>query len=89
MCANYNMPPAVTFELEGCAPVVFSRESMTNDISWLRLCLNCNDELQRIDFVFEDDYLRYWLLTSGLLDCANVAFCESKCECKSFEGIDL
>lgn len=83
MCANYSIPPAVTFEVEGCAPVIFSRESMTNDISWLRLCLDYDMGLQRIDFVEEDDYLRYWLLSSGLLDYANAIISGPEGEGKS------
>jgi hypothetical protein len=64
------LPEVAVLPVEGCKDLVFSRADMTSVDAWFRLVLDHDMNLDRLDFVNEDDYMRYFLLASGLMDYA-------------------
>jgi len=70
MVINYELPPMVEIPVEGCHPLILSRQNMSHDIAWLRLALDHDMSLEASDFVNQDDYYRYFFVACGLMDYA-------------------
>jgi len=67
---SVTLPPMVEIDVEGCAPLKFTRENMSTDIAWLRLALDHDMSLESKDFVSQDDYYKYFFVSCGLMDYA-------------------
>lgn len=69
---DYTKPivlPALNAKLlYGIEPVVFTREDMATDYSWYKFCIKHDIMLDARDFKEYDTYMRYWLISLGLLE---------------------
>jgi len=61
------LPRMIEIPVAGCDPVVIADEDMASDKAWYRLSMKKDFMLQREDFVNDDSFWRYFLVTTGLL----------------------
>jgi hypothetical protein len=65
---DIEVPSLVTIPVPGCEPVVFCRRDMTNDLAWYKLAVKHDMWLEEWDFEDKNNYIKYYLLSLGLLE---------------------
>ena len=67
--------PVVTIPIPGCSPLVLCQEDVVTHKAWYDLSYKKSPYLGEKDFKDYDTYMKYWLVTMGLLDFPMVLIC--------------
>jgi len=62
------LPDANAMQLYGIEPTILTREDMASSFAWYKLAVKHDPYLDRRDFVEEDTFIKYYLLSLGLLE---------------------
>lgn len=62
------LPPLIEIPIAGCDPLIITDEDMTTDKAWYQLSIKHDYNLGADAFLDPDVYMKYFLVTLGLLD---------------------